>query len=85
LASAAGEITGPICTPRLGAVADLQPGDRRRKLVGERVEHAALHIEAVGADAGLAGVAELGDQRAFDRLVEIGVVEDDERRVAAEL
>ena len=30
-------------------------------------------------------VAELAEQRAGDRLVEVGVVEDDERRVAAEL
>ena len=69
----------------LEAVADLELADRRRELVGERVVDAVLHVEAVGADAGLAGVAELGGDRAFDRRVEVGVVEDDERRVAAEL
>ena len=43
-----------------------------------------MHIEAVGADAGLAGIAVLRRQRAFDRRIEIGIVEHDEGRVAAE-
>jgi hypothetical protein len=34
---------------------------------------------------GLAGVAHLRQHRALDREVEVGVVEDQERRVAAEL
>ena len=54
-------------------------------LLGESVVDAGLDVEAVGADAGLAGVAELGGDRALDRAVEVGVVEDDERRVAAQL
>ena len=37
------------------------------------------------ADAGLARVAELAERGARDGGVEVGVVEDDERRVAAEL
>ena len=56
----------------------LQRGD-------ELVEDAGLHEDAVGADAGLARVAELRRHRARDRLLEVGVIEDDERRVAAEL
>ena len=44
-----------------------------------------MNIEAVDADAGLPGVAELGDQRALDRFIDIGVVKDDKRRVTAEL
>ena len=47
--------------------------------------HPGLHVDAVGADAGLPGVAELRGDRALDRRIEIGVVEDDEGRVAAEL
>ena len=39
---------------------------------------------AVGADAGLAGVAVLGGHRAVDRRIQIGVVEDDERSIAAQ-
>ena len=36
-------------------------------------------VEAVGRRAGLADVAHLGDHRALDRGVEVGVVEDEER------
>jgi ParB family chromosome partitioning protein len=42
-------------------------------------------VEAVGGHAGLAVVAHLGDQGALDSRVQVGVGEDDERRVAAEL
>ena len=44
-----------------------------------------VHDEPVGGRAGLADVAHLGQHRAVDRRVEVGVVEDEERRVAAEL
>ena len=52
---------------------------------GEAVVDAGLHQDAIGADASLAGIAVFGGHGAGDRLVEIGVVEHDERRVAAEL
>ena len=84
LATALSSISGPCVDAGLDARADLQRLDLGHQLVGEGLEHALLHIDAVGADAGLAGVAVLGDHRAFDRGVEIGVVEDDERRIAAE-
>ena len=66
----------------LGAVADAERGDRAGELVYECVVDLVLREQAVGADAGLPHVAELRSERAFDRGVEIGVVEDDERRVA---
>ena len=66
-------------------VADLELGDGVRELRDEGVVNAGLRIDAVGADAGLAHVAEFGDDRALDRGVDMGVVEHDERRVAAEL
>ncbi len=44
-----------------------------------------VDVEAVGGGAGLAHVAHLGDHRAFDRSIDVGVVEHDEGRVAAEL
>ena len=73
----------------LGAVlqarADLELDASGGELLDELLIDAGLHEEAVGADAGLAGVAVFGDDRAFDRAVDIGVVEDEERRVAAEL
>ena len=46
---------------------------------------APLHVDAVRADAGLARVAELRGDRAVERRLEVGVLEHDERRVAAEL
>ena len=56
----------------------LQRGD---ELLGD----AALHEHAVRADARLAGVEELHRRRALRRVHRVGVVEHDERRVAAEL
>ena len=41
--------------------------------------------EPVGRGAGLADVAHLGGHRALDGRVEVGVLEDDERRIATEL
>src|SRR5690606_35825536 len=46
---------------------------------------ARLHVDAVGAYAGLPGIAVLGSEDAVHRAVQVGVVEHDERRVAAEL
>ena len=67
------------------AVAHLQRLHLRGELLGERVVHLLVHVEAVGRGAGLAHVAHLGDHGALDRGVDVGVLEDDERRVAAEL
>ncbi len=69
----------------LRTVADLQPRHRSGKLVDEGVVDAVLYVDAVGTDAGLPGVAVLGDHRALDRRIQIGVVEDDEGCVAAQL
>ena len=69
----------------LQAVANLRLGHSRAQLFGEGIIDAGLHIDAVRADAGLAVVAELGDHCAFDGLIEVGVVKDDEGRIAAKL
>ena len=50
----------------------------------ELVINARLHVDAVGADAGLAVVAELGGHGAFHRRIQVRVVEDDEGRVSAQ-
>jgi hypothetical protein len=84
-ATAAGLISGPWTTPGFEAVADLQRLHPRRELGDELVMHLVLHEDAVGADAGLAHVAVLGDHRPFDRRIDVGVFEDDEGRIAAEL
>jgi hypothetical protein len=52
--------------------------------LGEGVVDAVLHQDTVGADAGLAGVAVFRGDGALDRHLDIGVVKDDERRVAAQ-
>jgi hypothetical protein len=58
--------------------------DAAASLAHERVVDAGLGKEAVGADAGLAGIAEFRGDGALDGTIDVGVVEDDERRVAAE-
>ena len=71
--------------PRLQAIADLelrahcfgQPG-------GKGVVNPVLHQKAIGANAGLAAVAILGNQRPRHRCVEIRVVKYDKRRIAAQ-
>ena len=47
--------------------------------------HLVVHIEAVRRGAGLADVAHLGDDRAGDGGIDVGVLEHHEGRVAAEL
>ena len=59
----------------------MRSASRRGELLGDGL----VHEEAVGRGAGLADVAHLGEHRALDRGVEVGVLEDQERRVAAQL
>src|SRR6202012_5463993 len=65
-------------------VADPDTADRNGELRSERIVDPGWDVETVGAHAILPRVAVLRRKRAFDRRVEISVVEDDERRVAAE-
>lgn len=58
---------------------------RLLQLLRKALINAVLHIQTVGADAGLSGVAELGRQRAFNRFIEAGIVKDDKRRITAQL
>ena len=67
------------------SVANFQLLDRGDEPVQKPLVDSALHVSPVGRDAGLARVAEFGDDRALHGLVEIGVVEDQERSVAAQL
>ncbi|MEH0631366.1 hypothetical protein QBA36_41655 [Streptomyces stelliscabiei] len=60
-------------------------GDPFAQRRGERVGDSLLDQEPVGADTGLAPQPHLRDHRFTDREVEVGVVEDQERRVAAQL
>ena len=78
-------ISGPTLTsssvPRPTFIAPSLPAS----FVGELVRDRAGDVEAVRRRARLAHVAHLRDHRALDGGVDVGVREDDERRVAAEL
>ena len=78
-------ISGPTSTPSSVPRPTLQRAHPRGEPLGELVRDRLVHVEAVGRGAGLADVAHLGEHRAVDGGVEVGVLEDEERRVAAEL
>ena len=71
--------------PVLGAVPDRQGAHALGEPAGELLGDRLVHQEPVGRGAGLADVAHLGQHRAVDGGVEVGVLEDEEGRVAAEL
>ena len=81
LASISGPTSTSSSTPRPSFSAPIRSRELLRELGGDGV----VHVEAVGRGAGLTDVAHLRDHRALDRRVEVGVLEDEERRVAAEL
>ena len=63
----------------------LELGCAGRELRDERLIDFFMREEAVRANAGLAGIAVLGSQRAFDRGIDIRILKDDERGIAAKL
>ena len=67
---------------RLEPVGDLHRTGGLGEALGERVVDAVLHQDAVGAHTGLAGIAVFRGDGTFDRRLDIGVVKDDERRIA---
>ncbi|MNQ19370.1 hypothetical protein D3C85_324330 [compost metagenome] len=69
----------------LQAVADLELADLFHQALGEALVDALLHQDAIGADAGLPGVAELALHDPGHRLFQVGVVEHDKGRIAAQL
>src|SRR5690606_33128869 len=69
----------------LEPVADLHAGSDFRETLREAIVDAALNEYAVRAYAGLPRVSILGGDGARDRGLDIGIVEHDKRRVAAEL
>jgi hypothetical protein len=75
---------GPDHRARLEPVGDLHRAGSLGEALSERVVDAVLHQDAIGADAGLAGIPVFRGDGALDRHLDVGVVEDDEWRVAAE-
>ena len=65
-------------------VADNKLRRRSQHTVGEFVVDAVLNENAVRADAGLAAVAELACHQSRHGEVDVGIVEHDEGRVAAQ-
>src|SRR5690606_26366172 len=70
---------------RLVRVADLEPGCRRRHARGELVVGRVLDQEPRRRDADLTRVEGPDAHRGAERPLEVGVGEDDVRRLAAEL
>jgi hypothetical protein len=69
----------------LETMADLEGAHALGKLGGEGVMDIGMDIEPVCRRAGLSHVSHFGDHGALDRRVDIGVVKDDEGRVAPKL
>ena len=65
-------------------VPDAQFGNGFCQFPAKCVVNPVLHVNAVGADAGLAVIAKLAGDRTGHRVVQIGVIEHDEGRVAAQ-
>ncbi|MNX91558.1 hypothetical protein D3C86_1236460 [compost metagenome] len=70
--------------PRFRAGADPHGIDAIRQFFREGVVNTRLDENAVGADAGLAAIAEFRNESAFNGEIEIGIVENDEGRIAAQ-
>jgi len=68
----------------LRAAADAHRGDPLTHTAGEFVGHRVMHDESVRGRAGLPDISELGLHGPVHGLVEIGVLEHDERRVSAQ-
>jgi hypothetical protein len=76
-------IKGPVSAPARTRRRPHRPGGLGEAL-GKGVIDAALHQDAVGTDPGLAGVAVFRSDRALNRPLDIGVVKDNERGLAAQ-
>ena len=70
---------------RIERIADLQRAHARQEARDEVLRDRSVHEHARAVRAHLARRIEIAEQRARHRVVEIGIVEDDDRRFAAEL
>ena len=75
---------GPTSTSVVG-IADLQSLHRASELFEEFVGDPLVHIHALVADADLAAILEARQHGSTNRRADIGILRDDERRLAAEL
>src|SRR6266852_2772988 len=77
-------ISGPITAPGSNPSAIFNRTGGLGEALGEGVVDAVLHQDAVGAHTGLAGIPIFRGDGTLDRPLDVGVVKDDERRVAAQ-
>ena len=66
-------------------VTDLQRANRLGQTRDKHVVDLVLRQDAIDANAGLASIAIFRRHRAFDRSIDVRIVEDDEGCIAAEL
>nr|WP_254127074.1 hypothetical protein [Aquihabitans sp. G128] len=78
-------MTGPITVSRFERVAHLEVRRHARELADQLVVDAALHDDPGGRGADLAGVEGPGAAHVRDDVLQVGVVEDDGRPLAAQL
>src|SRR5260370_13913854 len=64
--------------PGLEAIADFKFLDCGDEFLGKSIISARLDIETVGAHTGLTGIAVFGNDRTFDRRIQVRIVEHDE-------
>ena len=83
--SAAARLTSEPSTTWPARIAGGQRGGALGELLDEGVGDRRVDDEPLGRHADLALVGERAEHRRIDRRVEIGVVEHDQRRLAAEL
>jgi hypothetical protein len=69
--------------PLVRSVVHAQRGHGVGEGAGEPVGHGVVDVEAVGGGARLSAVAHLRDHRAGDRLIDVRILQHDERVVAA--
>src|ERR1700722_5133506 len=68
--------------PWIEAIADFKFLDRGDEFLGKRIINACLDVKTVGTDTGLAGISVFGNDRTFDRRIQIRIVEDDKGGVS---
>src|SRR5690606_19343546 len=74
----------PDSDTQLSAITHLHRPDALAELFSKGIIDPSLNQNAVGADTGLATIAEFRNHRTFNRHIEISIVKHDERRIASQ-
>src|SRR5690606_16458999 len=68
----------------LHSIAGFQPGYGRYEFFGKGIENGVLNQKAVGSYTSLPGISEFRNNGSLNGLIEVGIVEYQERGVAAQ-